>query len=138
MRVDQALRRHAAAHPRARAIARQQGLHGHCDQAVTAQIADQRRSRIEIGALESMLEMDRHPRLTGGDLDQSLVELMPRDGEDQLVGPLSVGLKRRAAPLMMNEPPAHRQQRVLEILEHAGRLQRMNASIGQREIDGSA
>ena len=94
--------------------------------------------RVEIGGLEAMLEMDGHSRLARGDLDQSPVELMARDREDEFVGTLPIGLQRRAALLMMNEPSAHRQQRRLEILEHAGHLQRMNASIRQRQVDGSA
>ena len=38
----------------------------------------------------------------------------------------------------MNEPPAHGQQQVLDILKYAGHLQGMNAPVGQRQIDGSA
>src|ERR1700722_5317990 len=63
---------------------------------------------------------------------------MARDGEDELIGTLPIGLQRRAAVRMMNEPSAHRQQRRFKILEHAGHLQRMNASIRQRQVDGSA
>src|SRR3984957_1824792 len=128
----------AAAHSRARAIGRPEGLHGDADEALLAQIANQRRGRVDIGGLQAMLEMDGHSRLARGDLDQRPVELMARDREDDLVGALPIGLQRRATLLMMNEPSAHRQQRFLKILEHTGHSQRMNASIRQRQVDGSA
>src|SRR5882672_7776039 len=85
-----------------------------------------------------MLEMNGHPRLPSGDLEQRLVEPMSRDRVDQFVGPLSVRLKGSAALGMMNEPSAHRQQRLLEIPEHSRQLQGVNAAVRQCQIDGSA
>src|SRR6202045_2113268 len=103
-----------------------------------AQIAYQRRSLVEFGGFESMLEVNGHAGPASGDLEQVLVEPMTRDRIDQFVGPLSVGLKGGTALEMMNEPPAHRQERVLQFLENARHLQGVDAAIRERQIDGPA
>src|SRR5882672_9743042 len=85
-----------------------------------------------------MFEVNGDPRLPSGDVEQPLIEPMPRDRIDQLIGPLSVGLKGSASLRIMNEPPAHRQQRLLQIAEYSRQLQGVNAAIRQRQIDGSS
>jgi hypothetical protein len=92
VRFDQLQRTHAPAHQGAGAIARQQWLHGYADQAVVTEIADECDLAVEVGRLESMFEMNTHSRLLRGEFDQGLIEPMPRNGVNQLVRALSVGL----------------------------------------------
>src|SRR5882724_8422571 len=103
-----------------------------------AQIAYVRQSLIEVSRLESMLEMNGDARLPSGDVEQALVEPQPRDRVDEFVGPLPVGLQRGASLRMLNEPTAHRQKPRFELPDHSRRLQGVNATIRQGQIDGSA
>ena len=98
----------------------------------------QRGALVEIRGLEAMLEIHRHAGLPGRDIDEGLIEDVPRDGVNHLVGPLSVRLQRGGALAVMNEPAAHGEKRSLDIMENAGQLQRVNAAVRQREIDGAA
>ncbi len=111
---------------------------GYAEQAVMAQIAYECDALLDIGGLEPMLEVNGHAGLPGGDLEQGLVEPMPRDRVDQFTGPLPVGLKGSAAVGMMNEPAAHRQHGVLDVAEHSREPQGMYAAIRQGQIDGPA
>src|ERR1700730_273013 len=103
-----------------------------------AQIAYQRHSLTEIGGLEAMLEVNGHPGLPSGNLEQVLVEPMAGDRVDEFIGPLSIGLKTGTPVKIMNDPSAHRQQGFLEFREHSRHLQGVDSAIRQCQIDGSA
>ena len=77
--LNQVARRHLPAHCRAGAVRRQQRLHGNADEAVLPQVANGGGRGSEVGRFEAVLKEQPHAAASGGDLDQRLVETMPRD-----------------------------------------------------------
>ena len=129
---------HLAAHARAGAVGGQQRLHRHADGAIALVVADPGSLRREIGRFEPMLEMQPDARASAGRFDERSIEQVPGNRVNHLIGALPVRLEGRGVARVMNLSAAHRQQRRTQAIEYACNLQRMDAAVGQGQVDGSA
>ena len=114
------------------------GLHRNAEHDGPGANPARKRPRVEVRILQAVLEFPPTRRLAQGNFDQRLIEPMPRDGVDDFARPPAVGLQCTGSIALVNESSAHRYQRVLDLVEHAGQFERMDPAIGQRQIDGSA
>ncbi len=116
---------------------------------------DQRRERLRVRVARDFvehdefvaLEVERACRLQEAWLDavmtlrmieQYAVQARPRDGVNDFVRPLAVGREREGTVGCVQRAAPHRDQQRLDVLEHAGLAQRMDAAIRQRQVDRAA
>jgi hypothetical protein len=71
-------------------------------------------------------------------IEQCAVQARPRDGVNDFVRPLAVGREREGSIRSVQRATPHRYQQRLDVLEHAGRTQRMNAAVRQCQVDRAA
>ena len=137
-RLDDPERRHAPARHRPGAVGGEQGPHGNLDDGAAAKIPEAGEARGEVGLLQAVLESRLDARAAQRHLEKHPIEPRPRDGVDDFVGALTVGLKRSRSVRLMDEASAHGNQSAFDLIEHAGERERMNAPVGQRQVDGAA
>ena len=129
---------HRAPHDRSCAVGRDQRRHAQTLRVASHLVQHRELVAVEVDRTRGVQKLRAYAVHALRVIEQHAIETRPRHGEDHLVRALPVGHEALLPVERVQHAAAHRDEKRLDLLEHAGFLERLDAARGEREIDRAA